>query len=195
MVLTKRQSEILGFIQSRFFADGYPPTFREIASHFNIHSVRTVSDHIAALEKKGYVKRDKGKKRNLRIIRGAETPIIGEISAGSPMVPINPDDSVRFDKFIAADHLFLRVKGSSMVGDGIRNKDIVVIKPQKTVRNGDIVACLVEGEVLVKRFQKRHGAVILLPANDNIEPLVVREEDGKKLEIIGKVIALFRSYE
>jgi repressor LexA len=194
-MLTKRQSEILNFIQSRLFAGGYPPTFREIASHFNIRSVRTVSDHISALERKGYIKRDKGKKRSLKIIRGAETLIIGEISAGSPIVPIDPGDSVRFDKFIAADHLFLRVKGSSMVNDGIRNRDIVVVKPQKTVRNGDIAACLVEGEVLVKRFQKSHGEVTLLPANDNIEPLVIREDEGKKLEIIGKVIALFRSYE
>jgi len=194
-VLTKRQSEILNFIQSRLFAGGYPPTFREIASHFNIRSVRTVSDHIGALEKKGYLKRDKGKKRSLKIIRGAETPIIGEISAGSPMVPIDPGDSVRLDRFIAADHLFLRVKGSSMVDDGIRNRDIIVVKPQKTVRNGDIVACLVEGEVLVKRFQKRHGEVTLLPANENIEPLVVREDEGKRLEIIGRVVALFRSYE
>ncbi|OPY74571.1 MAG: LexA repressor [Syntrophorhabdus sp. PtaU1.Bin058] len=194
-MLTKRQSEILNFIQGRSFAGGYPPTFREIASHFNIRSVRTVSDHIAALERKGYVKRDKGKKRSLRIIRGAETPIIGEISAGSPMAPVNIDDYVRFDRFVTAEHLFLRVKGNSMVGDGIRNRDIVVVKPQKVVRNGDIVACLVEGEVLVKRFRKRHGEVMLLPANDDVEPLVIRENEGRRVEVIGKVVALFRDYE
>ncbi len=194
-MLTKRQSEILGFIQRRLFAGGYPPTFREIASHFHIHSVRTVFDHITALEKKGYVKRDKGKKRSLRVIKGAETPIVGEISAGSPMVPVNIDDSVRLDRFVGADHLFLKVKGDSMVGDGIRNRDIVVVKPQKVAKNGDIVACLVEGEVLVKRFRKRHGEVMLLPANEDVEPLVIREGDGKRLEIIGRVIALFRSYE
>jgi len=194
-LLTKRQSEILNFIQGRLFAGGYPPTFREIASHFNIRSVRTISDHITALERKGYVKRDKGKKRSLRIIRGAETPIIGEISAGSPMAPVNIDDYVRFDRFVTTDHLFLRVKGNSMVGDGIRNRDIVVVKPQKVVRNGDIVACLVEGEVLVKHFWKRHGEVVLLPANDDIEPLVIREGEGRRVEVIGKVVALFRSYE
>lgn len=148
-----------------------------------------------ALERKGYVRRDKGKKRSLRIIRGAETPIIGEISAGSPMVPVNIDDSVRLDRFVGADNLFLKVKGDSMVGDGIRNRDIVVVKPQKVAKNGDIVACLVEGEVLVKRFRKRHGEVMLLPANDDVEPLVIREGDRKRLEIIGRVVALFRSYE
>lgn len=194
-MLTKRQSEILNFIQARLFAGGYPPTFREIASHFNIRSVRTVFDHIAALERKGYVKRDKGKKRSLRIVRGAETPIIGEISAGSPMAPVNIDDYLRLDRFVTTDHLFLRVKGNSMVGDGIRNRDIVVVKPQKVVRNGDIVACLVEGEVLVKRFRKRHGEVALLPANDDVEPLVIRENEGRRVEVIGKVVALFRSYE
>ena len=194
-MLTKRQTEILNFIQSRLFTGGYPPTFREIASNFNIRSVRTVSDHIVALERKGYVKRDKGKKRSLRIIRGAETPIIGEISAGSPMVPVNIDDAIRLDRFVTTDHLFLRVKGNSMVGDGIRSRDIVVVKPQKMARNGDIVACLVEGEVLVKRFRKRHGEVVLLPANDDIEPLVIRESEGRRLEIIGRVVAPFRSYE
>ncbi|MCX5803717.1 MAG: transcriptional repressor LexA [Proteobacteria bacterium] len=194
-MLTKRQSEVLRYIQSGVLKNGYPPTLREIASFFKIQSVRTVFDHIVALEKKGYIKRDKGKRRGLRILRNIQLPVIGEISAGSPMAPLNIEDYIELDKFLNAEHLFLKVKGASMVEDGIRDKDIVVVKPQKVVRDGDIIACVIDGEVLVKRFKRNNGEVMLLPANKDMEPLIIKEKDGKRLEVIGKVVALLRSYE
>lgn len=194
-MLTKRQSEVLRYIQSGVLKNGYPPTLREIASFFNIQSVRTIFDHIVALEKKGYIKRDKGKRRGLRILRNIQLPVIGEISAGSPMAPLNIEDYIELDKFLNAEHLFLKVKGDSMVEDGIRDKDIVVVKPQKVVRGGDIIACVIDGEVLVKRFKRNHGEVMLLPANKDMEPLLIKESEGKRLEVIGKVVALLRSYE
>jgi len=175
--------------------NGYPPTLREIASFFKIQSVRTVFDHIVALEKKGYIKRDKGKRRGLRILRNIQLPVIGEISAGSPMAPLNIEDYIELDKFLNAEHLFLKVKGASMVEDGIRDKDIVVVKPQKVVRDGDIIACVIDGEVLVKRFKRNNGEVMLLPANKDMEPLVIKENEGKRLEVIGKVVALLRTYK
>jgi repressor LexA len=194
-VLTKRQSEVLRYIQSGVLKNGYPPTLREIASFFKIQSVRTVFDHIVALEKKGYIKRDKGKRRGLRILRNIQLPVIGEISAGSPMAPLNIEDYIELDKFLNAEHLFLKVKGASMVEDGIRDKDIVVVKPQKVVRDGDIIACVIDGEVLVKRFKRNNGEVMLLPANKDMEPLVIKENEGKRLEVIGKVVALLRTYK
>ena len=194
-MLTKRQSEVLRYIQSGVLKNGYPPTLREIASFFKIQSVRTVFDHIVALEKKGYIKRDKGKRRGLRILRNIQLPVIGEISAGSPMAPLNIEDYIELDKFLNAEHLFLKVKGASMVEDGIRDKDIVVVKPQKVVRDGDIIACVIDGEVLVKRFKRNNGEVMLLPANKDMEPLVIKENEGKRLEVIGKVVALLRTYK
>ena len=194
-MLTKRQSEVLRYIQSGVLKNGYPPTLREIASFFKIQSVRTIFDHIVALEKKGYLKRDRGKRRGLRILRNIQLPVIGEISAGSPMAPLNIEDYIELDKFLNAEHLFLKVKGDSMVEDGIRDKDIVVVKPQKVVRDGDIIACVIDGEVLVKRFKRNNGKVMLLPANKDMEPLVIKENEGKRLEVIGKVVALLRTYK
>lgn len=111
------------------------------------------------------------------------------------MAPLNIEDYIELDKFLNAEHLFLKVKGASMVEDGIRDKDIVVVKPQKVVRDGDIIACVIDGEVLVKRFKRNNGEVMLLPANKDMEPLVIKENEGKRLEVIGKVVALLRTYK
>ncbi len=192
--LTKRQSEILRFIQQGVVHNGYPPTIREIASRFNLSSTRTVYDHVAALEKKGYVRRDRGKGRGLKLLGRTELPITGEISAGSPMVPVALDDSVNLDILLSKDHVFLKVRGSSMIDDGIFEGDVVVVKPQATARTGEIVACLIEGEVLVKRFSKKQGEIVLTPANREMQPLVVKEGEARKVELIGKIVGLFRKY-
>ena len=194
MILTKRQSDILGFIQKVLLNNGYPPTLREIAAHFKIKSARTVFDHVASLEKKGYVKRDRGKNRGLRIIKMPGLPLLGEISAGSPMVPLEMQEFVGIDTFIDRNHLLLKVKGNSMIDDGIRDKDIIVVRPQKVVKNGEIVACIVEGEVLVKRFEKKDDEIRLKPANKEMVPLIIKENENKKIEIMGKVVALLRTY-
>ena len=194
MILTKRQSDILGFIQKVLLNNGYPPTLREIAAHFKIKSVRTIFDHLVSLENKGYVKRDQGKKRGLRIIKMPGLPLLGEISAGSPMVPLEIQEFVGIDAFVDRSHLLLKVKRNSMIDDGIRDKDIIVVRPQKVVKNGEIVACVVEGEVLVKRFEKKGDEIRLKPANKEMVPLIIKEREGKKIEIIGKIVALLRTY-
>jgi repressor LexA len=94
------------------------------------------------------------------------------------MVPLEMQEFVGIDTFIDRSHLLLEVKGNSMIDDGIRNKDVIVVRPQKVVKNGEIVACIVEGEVLVKEM----------------EPLIIREQESKKIEIIGKVVAFLRTY-
>lgn len=174
--------------------NGYPPTLREIAAHLKIKSVRTIFDHLVSLEKKGYVKRDQGKKRGLRIIKMPGLPLLGEISAGSPMVPLEIQEFVGIDAFVDRSHLLLKVKRNSMIDDGIRDKDIIVVRPQKVVKNGEIVACVVEGEVLVKRFEKKGDEIRLKPANKEMVPLIIKEREGKKIEIIGKIVALLRTY-
>lgn len=192
--LTKRQSEILKFIQQGIVQNGYPPTIREIASRFRLNSTRTVYDHVAALEKKGYLRRDRGKGRGLKLLRKPELSLSGEISAGSPMVPVALDDTVSLEILLNKDHVFLKVRGNSMIEDGIFEGDIIAVKPQSSARSGEIVACLIEGEVLVKRFSKKQGEIILMPANREMEPLVVKEGEGRKVELIGKIVGLFRKY-
>jgi repressor LexA len=194
LILTKRQSDILGFIQKVLLNNGYPPTLREIATHFKIKSVRTVFDHVVSLEKKGYVKRDRGKNRGLRIVKMPGLALLGEISAGSPMAPIEMQEFVGIDTFIDRNHLLLKVKGNSMIDDGIRDKDVIIVRPQKVVKNGEIVACIVEGEVLVKRFEKKGDEIRLKPSNKEMAPLIIKEQEDRKIEIIGKVVALLRTY-
>jgi repressor LexA len=193
-MLTKRQSDILGFIRKALLKSGYPPTLREIAAHFKSKSVRTVFDHVVSLEKKGYVKRDRGKRRGLRIVKMPGLPLFGEISAGSPMVPLAMQDFVGIDTFFDGNHLLLKVKGNSMIDDGIRDGDVVVVRPQEVAGNGEIVACAIEGEVLVKRFEKKGDEIRLNPANKEMMPLVIKEHEGKRIEIIGKVVGLLRTY-
>lgn len=193
-MLTKKQFDILGFIQKALLQKGYPPTLREIAAHFKIKSVRTAFDHVAALEKKGYVRRDKGTRRGLSILKTPGLAVLGEISAGSPMAPIENQEFVGIDSLMDQDKILLKVNGNSMIEDGIHNEDIIVVRPQQVVKNGDIAACIVEGEILVKRFEKTSDTIILKPANKEMEPLIIKKEDSKKVEVIGKVVALLRTY-
>ena len=94
------------------------------------------------------------------------------------MVPLEMQEFAGIDTFVDRSQLLLEVKGNSIIDDGIRNKDVIVVRPQKVVKNGEIVACIVEGEVLVKEM----------------EPLIIREQESKKIEIIGKVVAFLRTY-
>jgi repressor LexA len=121
-------------------------------------------------------------------------PLLREISAGSPMVPLEMQELVMIDTFVDRNHLLLKVKGNSMIDDGIRDKDVIVVRPQKVVKNGEIVACIVEGEVFVKRLEKKGDEIRLKPANKEMEPLIIKEQESKKIEIIGKVVALLRTY-
>jgi len=193
--LTKRQYEVLKFIEHSVVQKGYPPTLREIAGRFGLHSVRTVYDHVSALEKKGYLKRDRKKGRGLTLSRRPEVPLAGEISAGSPMIPVAIEETMSVDILMNRDYVFLRVRGDSMIDDGIREGDIVAVKPQPTARQGEIVACLIEGEVLVKRFSKVRGEIVLTPANREMDPVVIKESEGKRVELIGKIVGLFRRYK
>ena len=193
-MLTKKQFDILGFIQKALLQKGYPPTLREIAAHFKIKSVRTAFDHVAALEKKGYVRRDKGTRRGLSILKTPGLSVLGEISAGSPMAPIENQEFVGIDSLMDQENILLKVNGNSMIEDGIHNEDIIVVRPQQVVKNGDIAACIVEGEILVKRFEKTSDTIILKPANKEMESLIIKREDRKKVEVIGKVVALLSTY-
>ena len=201
--LTTRQESILRFISDYQQEIGYPPSIREIGNKFQIGSLRGVTVHLDALEKKGYIQRA-NTPRSIKITHPAYIasntvsmlPILGTIAAGAPiladehvegMVPV-PNEMVRN----IANAFILRVRGDSMSGEGINPRDLVVIKPQQTANHGDLVAVLMGDEATVKRFHKKDGRIQLMPSNPAYDPIPVETNDTK---IIGRVVGLMRDYE
>jgi repressor LexA len=203
--LTDKQERILSFILEYVNDNGYPPSIREIGNSFNISSLRGVTVHLDALERKGYIKRA-STSRSITVIgkTGATSPsrtvafvpLVGTIAAGMPIlaqqniesqVPV-PQELLR----TASGAFALRVKGDSMIDAHIMPHDLVIIKPQSTAQNGDLVAVRLGDEATVKHIEFSGDGVRLIPANAAYEPIEVKREDS---QIIGKVIGLVRAYE
>lgn len=202
--LTDKQERILNFIVEYVEDKGYPPSIREIGTAFEISSLRGVTVHLDALERKGYIKRANTSRSITVIGRTGSTspkrnvtfvPLVGTIAAGSPitateniesMVPV-PQEMVHN----VQGAYMLRVKGDSMIDAHITDGDFVVIRPQQTAQNGDLVAALLDDEATVKTFEQANGHVRLLPANPNYEPIDFNR-DGSRL--MGRVIGLIRNY-
>lgn len=206
--LTKRQSEILDYIVGYVDREGFPPSIREIGQHFEIASLRGVTVHLDALEKKGYIVRG-ATPRSIKVVhpayqpsvsteRVAMLPVLGQIAAGAPILADgNMEDMIPVPRELlrgANDAFLLRVKGDSMIGDGILPRDLVIIRPQKTASQNELVAFLVEGEATVKRFHRDNtGRILLMPSNSAYDPIEVPK--GVDATVVGKVIGLLRDYE
>jgi len=196
--LTKRQRQILDFLQSYTEEEGMAPTLEEIAANFGVNKV-TIFGHIGELERKGVIERaGKGLSRSLRIVPDeparspASVEILGRIAAGSPIQAIeNPEvldlaDMIPRDRDVYA----LRVQGESMIEDSIRDGDIVLVERRETARNGEtIVAVLEDEEVTLKRFYKEAGRIRLQPANASMGPIYVDD-----VQVRGVVIGVLRQY-
>ena len=202
--LTDKQERILNFIVEYVEDKGYPPSIREIGTAFSISSLRGVTVHLDALERKGYIKRA-NTSRSITVMgrTGATSPkrnvtflpLLGTIAAGMPitateniesMVPV-PQEMVHN----VTGGFVLRVKGDSMIDAHIADGDFVVIRPQQTAQNGDLVAALLDDEATVKTFEQANGRTRLLPANANYDPIEFGREDSR---VIGRVIGLIRNY-
>ena len=198
--LTPRQRQVLQFITSHLDNNGYPPTLREIAAHLQVSGTLPASKHLDALEKKGYIKRDKvsrGIALTTPLSRPVSLPIVGTVRAGhlSPAIEdIQGYFSVDSLAVKGGDCFFLRVSGDSMIGAGILDGDLALIRPQPTADNKDTVVAMVEGEATLKWFFKEPDRIRLQPANPAMAPIIVRPEDGDVM-IIGKVIGVYRSLE
>jgi repressor LexA len=199
--LTDRQREILDFISRSIAKRGYPPTLREIGSHFGIKSTNGVNDHLRALEKKGYLHREDLKSRALRPIVSStgemvEVPILGKVAAGQPLLATrNYEDTVKVDRFfIGQDRevFALRVKGESMIEDGIFDGDYVFIRKQLQANPGETVVVMIEDEATVKRYYPEGETIRFQPANAAMEPILVRKRDFKSVNILGIVIGVYR---
>lgn len=213
--LTPRQQMVLDFIRTQITERGYPPTLREIGAYMGIRSTNGVNDHLQALERKGYLKRDDMKSRALRPVESSsaatrrkdneeqvdesnmvDVPVLGRIAAGLPaLAEQNFDDTVRVDRVLlggAREVFALRVRGESMIGAGIHDGDYLFVQKQPTARNGQVVVALVDGEATVKYFFAERDVVRLLPANDAFRPIVVRRQDFRETHVLGVVVGLYR---
>ncbi|AWV89476.1 transcriptional repressor LexA [Bradymonas sediminis] len=218
--LTKRQMTVLAYIIECIDTEGYPPTIREIGNHMSIKSTNGVNDHLKAIERKGYLEREDGKSRALKPLfnpdgssyqRGdiasddtttvydegiRRIPVVGRIAAGLPMQAIeNTEEFLALGEGLlgrTGDIFGLRVTGESMIDDGIHDGDYIFVAKQKTARNGEIVAAMVEGEATVKRFYREGSRIRLQPANATMDPIYVNASDGRDADILGRVIGVYR---
>lgn len=198
--LTERQREILDFISRSIAKRGYPPTLREIGGHFGIKSTNGVNDHLRALEKKGYLHREDLKSRALRPIvstgQTVEIPILGKVAAGQPLLATrNYEDTVKIDRFFIGQErevFALRVKGESMIEDGIFDGDYVFVRKQLQANPGETVVVMIDDEATVKRYYPEGETIRFQPANAAMEPILVRKRDFKTVNILGIVIGVYR---
>jgi repressor LexA len=196
--LTRRQKQILDFLGAYTAEHGLSPTLEEIAQAFGVNKV-TIFGHVAELERKGLLERPTPRaSRGLKLVsssgpaRGTCLPILGRIAAGLPIEAVEDPELLDLQDLIppGRDVFALRVRGDSMIDDGIRDGDIVLVERRDTARNGETVVAVLEGgEATLKRFYKEGRRVRLQPANDSMEPLIV---DG--IEIRGVVLGVVRSY-
>lgn len=148
--------------------------------------------HLDILVEQGILERTTGKARSLRTAsQPYALPLVGRIAAGSPILAIeNVESHISLSRFESC--FLLRVKGDSMAGAGILDKDLVIVRQQSTADNGDIVVALIGDEATVKRFQSENGRIILKPENPEFKPLMV--EKDQEFQVIGVVIGLLRNY-
>jgi len=198
--ITRRQQQVLDFINRCIAERGYPPTMREIGNHMGIRSTNGVNDHLKALERKGYLVRDDMKSRALRPVAGSgqwvDVPIVGQVAAGMPLLAVeNVEDTVRVDRFFigpSREVFALRVTGESMIEDGIFDGDYIFVRKQISANTGDIVVAMIEGEATVKRFYPEGDRIRFQPANESMDPIYVSKDEFRSVDLLGVVIGVFR---
>jgi repressor LexA len=197
--ITARQQRIVDYISATVRERGYPPTVREIGEAVGLTSSSSVHAQLANLERKGLLKKDPTKPRAMALAAGPQAgsvpvPIVGRIAAGAPILAEeHVEEYVAVPDGFADDreHFALRVSGDSMVGAGIVDGDLVVVRAQSTAQEGDIVAAILPGpgedEATVKRFHQEGDRIVLVPENPSMQPFDM--DDGR---IAGKVVAVLR---
>lgn len=203
--LTARQREVLDAIRGYIAEKGYAPSIRDLCEILGISSLRGVTSHLQAIEKKGWIKRE-STSRSIRVLapspeapassRFRSIPLLGTIAAGIPLLAVeNVESYVTAPAEVSerAENLFaLRVKGDSMIEDHILDGDTIIVLAQNSAEHGDIVAALIGDEATVKRLDIHSHTPRLLPANPNYDPIELAREDAR---ILGKVVGLLRSYQ
>jgi len=199
-MLTERQQAILDFINEYVGENGFPPSVREIGRRFGIYPA-TVQDHIQALERKGYLQKKRFQSRTLSVpassrrqVSGTGIPIIGRVAAGLPLLAQeNVEDMIQLPKeWAPAGAFLLKVQGNSMEGAHILDGDYVLVHPQQTATNGEIVVALIGEEATVKRFYRTERGITLKAENPKYQPIEIERSEATPFSIIGKVMGVLR---
>jgi len=214
--LTDRQRAILEFITRATGERGFPPTIREIGEEMGIASTNGVNDHLKALERKGFLQRTEQTSRSLvptkrarlalgqsgrATAAGAATtltiPVLGKVAAGAPLLAVEQaEDSVTIDSFLLGgggkEVFALRVKGESMIGDGIFDGDFLFVRKSSSARSGEIVVALIEDEATCKRYYPEGDTIRFQPANPKMVPIYVKKSDFRQTMILGVVVGVYR---
>jgi repressor LexA len=200
MPLTKRQREILDYVESFLENYGYSPSFEEIARYFNYSSLATVHEHLSNLEKKGFLRKNYNKSRSLELVPAEGTlavdlPLLGTVAAGLPIEAIEEQEtvSVPHDMLRSGNNYVLRVRGDSMVDEQIRDGDFIVVNSRQAAENGEMVVALVNGDsaTVKKYYREQAGRIRLQPANSAMEAMYF---DESEVAIQGIVVAVIRKY-
>jgi repressor LexA len=198
MNLTKRQKEILDFIRSYRAEHGISPTQREIRETFHLSSFGTVQKHLKRLEEKGALAREWNRSRGIAPkdevpAGGRGVPLLGQVAAGRPIEPFPQEESIEVPASLLGkgEHFVLRVRGESMIDDGILDGDFVVVSRREKAEIGQTVIALVRGEATLKRYYTDGQRIRLQPANAAMKPLTF---DARDVTIQGVVTGLIRDY-
>ncbi len=202
MALTKRQKLILDYIDRYLEANGYSPSFEEIADAFGYTSLATVHEHVSNLEQKGYIRKSYNRSRSIELVRGSarpgavELPLLGEVAAGQPIEAVPDTETVLVPPDLlrkGGENYVLRVVGDSMIDEQIRDGDYVIVNSRPTAEDGEMVVALVEGETATvkKLYREPDGRIRLQPANEALSPMYF---DGDEITIQGIVVGVIRRY-
>jgi repressor LexA len=197
--LTPKQLRVLTFIRDFTHARGYAPTMQELGDEFGVSKV-TVFEHVAALQRKGYLRRSKHKARSLRLSnnitfadeRPTRMRLVGRIAAGLPIEAIEEQEVLDLEEMFVSPHgnFVLQVRGDSMIEDNIADGDYVIVEKRDTARDGETVVALIEGEeATLKRFYRTPNGIRLEAANPAFEPIITRS-----VQIQGVVVGVLRRY-
>ena len=206
MALTKKQRQILDYVESFVETNGYSPSYEEIAEHFQYSSLATVHEHLTNLEQKGFLRKNYNKSRSLEVVRAdlhapaLELPLMGTVAAGLPLEVtegLQETVTVPHDMVRRGNNYVLRVKGDSMIDEQIRDGDYIIVNSRQTADNGEMVVALVSdgtvgGSATVKKFyREKDGKVRLQPANPTMEPMYFPAD---AVQIQGIVVGVIRKY-
>ena len=188
---TDKSEKIVAFVRQYTHEMGFPPSIREIGAAVGLRSTASVSYHLQQLQQQGLLQAPVGKGRTRAIVtsqRGGQIPVIGVVTAGIPILAVeNQEGTMAWDGDPTC--FALRVRGDSMIGAGILSGDKVVVRPQQTADDGQIVVAMIGDEATVKRLSRKNGEIWLLPENEAYAPI-----DGRQAQIVGLVKAVVREY-
>ena len=198
--LTKRQKEVLDYLNDFIQQHGYAPSLEEIGRRFGLSSLATVHKHLTNLQEKGFIKRAWNRSRSVEMVatraggRAVELPLLGYVAAGSPIEAVAGSETIAVPENLVGkrDSYVLRVKGDSMIDEQIRDGDYVIVEDRRSAENGEMVIAMLHGsDVTLKKLFRDQGRIRLQPANPAIQPILASPED---VQIQGVVVGVMRKY-